>query len=89
MFPMMATVAELHDAKAIMAEEASSLGIAPMPRGIYGGSSRVGVMAEVFAEGLPNSNRTPNDDGLIFRRLLLSSKDRQTHDAAALSQAFY
>jgi phosphoenolpyruvate-protein kinase (PTS system EI component) len=50
MFPMIATIAELRDAKAIMAEEASSLGIAPMPCGIMVEVPAVAVMAEVFAE---------------------------------------
>jgi phosphoenolpyruvate-protein kinase (PTS system EI component) len=34
MFPMIATIAELRDAKAILAEEAGSLGIVPIPCGI-------------------------------------------------------
>ncbi len=50
MFPMIATIAELRDAKAILAEEASSLGIAPMPCGIMVEIPAVAVMAEVFAE---------------------------------------
>ena len=50
MFPMIATMAELRDAKAILAEEANSLGIAPMPCGIMVEIPAVAVMAEVFAE---------------------------------------
>jgi phosphoenolpyruvate-protein phosphotransferase len=50
MFPMIATIAELRDTKAILAEEASSLGIAPMPCGIMVEIPSVAVMAEVFAE---------------------------------------
>jgi phosphoenolpyruvate-protein kinase (PTS system EI component) len=50
MFPMIATMAELLDAKAILAEEASSLGISPMPCGIMVEIPAVAVMAEVFAE---------------------------------------
>jgi phosphoenolpyruvate-protein phosphotransferase len=50
MFPMVSTMAELVDAKAILAEEAESLGIAPMPCGIMVEIPAVAVMAEVFAE---------------------------------------
>ena len=50
MFPMIATMAELLDAKAILAEEASSLGIPPMPCGIMAEIPAVAIMAEVFAE---------------------------------------
>jgi len=50
MFPMIATMAELRDAKAILAEEASSLGIAPVPCGIMVEVPAVAVMADVFAE---------------------------------------
>jgi phosphocarrier protein FPr len=50
MFPMIATIAELRDAKAILAEEASSLGIPPMPCGIMVEVPSVAVMAEVFAQ---------------------------------------
>ncbi|HET9523999.1 MAG TPA: phosphoenolpyruvate--protein phosphotransferase [Terrimicrobiaceae bacterium] len=50
MFPMIATMAELLDAKAILAEEASSLGIPPMPCGIMVEIPAVAIMAEVFAE---------------------------------------
>src|SRR6201989_891903 len=34
MFPMIATVQELRDAKAVLAEEAAALGVAPFPCGI-------------------------------------------------------
>ena len=50
MFPMIATISELRDTKAILAEEASSLGVAPMPCGIMVEIPAVAVMAEVFAE---------------------------------------
>jgi multiphosphoryl transfer protein len=50
MFPMIATMAELLDAKAILAEEASSLDIRPMPCGIMVEIPAVAIMAEVFAE---------------------------------------
>jgi phosphoenolpyruvate-protein phosphotransferase len=50
MFPMVATIGELRDAKAILAEEASSLGIVPMPCGIMVEIPSVAVMADVFAE---------------------------------------
>jgi phosphoenolpyruvate-protein phosphotransferase len=50
MFPMIATIAELRDTKAILAEEASSLGIAPMPCGIMVEIPSAAIMAEVFAE---------------------------------------
>ncbi len=50
MFPMIATIAELRDTKAILAEEANSLGIKPMPCGIMVEIPSVAVMAEVFAE---------------------------------------
>jgi phosphoenolpyruvate-protein phosphotransferase len=50
MFPMIATMAELLDAKAILAEEAGSLGIPPMPCGIMAEIPAVAVMAEVFSE---------------------------------------
>ena len=50
MFPMIATIAELRDTKAILAEEANSLGIAPMPCGIMVEIPAVAVMAEIFAE---------------------------------------
>ena len=50
MFPMIATMAELRDAKAILDEEASSLGITPMPCGIMVEVPAVAIMAELFAE---------------------------------------
>ena len=50
MFPMIATMTELRDAKAILNEEATSLGIVPMPCGIMVEIPAVAVMAEVFAE---------------------------------------
>jgi multiphosphoryl transfer protein len=50
MFPMIATIGELRDAKAILAEEASSLGIVPMPCGIMVEIPAVAIMADVFAE---------------------------------------
>jgi phosphoenolpyruvate-protein kinase (PTS system EI component) len=50
MFPMIATVAELRDAKAILAEEASSLGIPSMPCGIMVEIPAAAIMAEVFAQ---------------------------------------
>jgi phosphoenolpyruvate-protein phosphotransferase len=50
MFPMIATVAEMRDAKAILAEEAGSLGIPPMPCGIMVEIPAAAIMAEVFAE---------------------------------------
>ena len=50
MFPMVATIAELRDAKAILAEEAKSLGIEPLPCGIMVEVPAAAVMADVFAE---------------------------------------
>jgi multiphosphoryl transfer protein len=50
MFPMVSTIAELRDAKAILAEDAKSLGIEPMPCGIMVEVPAVAVMADVFAE---------------------------------------
>ncbi|HEY5707183.1 MAG TPA: phosphoenolpyruvate--protein phosphotransferase [Terrimicrobiaceae bacterium] len=49
MFPMIATMAELTDAKAILAEESRSLGIPPMPCGIMVEIPAVAIMSEVFA----------------------------------------
>lgn len=49
MFPMIATVQELRDAKAVLAEEAAALGIAPFPCGIMVEVPAVAVMAETFA----------------------------------------
>jgi len=50
MFPMIATIAELRDAKAILVEEAGSLGIVPIPCGIMVEIPAVAIMADVFAE---------------------------------------
>jgi phosphocarrier protein FPr len=50
MFPMIATIAQLRDAKAILAEEAGSLGIVPIPCGIMVEIPAVAVMADVFAD---------------------------------------
>ena len=50
MFPMIATIGELRDARAILAEEAGSLGIVPMPCGIMVEIPAVAIMADVFAE---------------------------------------
>jgi phosphocarrier protein FPr len=50
MFPMIATVAELRDGKAMLNQEAVSLGIVPVPCGIMVEIPSVAVMAEVFAE---------------------------------------
>jgi phosphocarrier protein FPr len=49
MFPMIATVQELRDAKAVLAEEATALGIAPFPCGIMVEVPAVAVMAQTFA----------------------------------------
>lgn len=49
MFPMIATVQELRDAKAMLAQEAESLGIAPFPCGIMVEVPAVAVMARTFA----------------------------------------
>ncbi len=49
MFPMIATVQELRDAKAMLAEEAAALGIAPFPCGIMVEVPAVAVMAQTFA----------------------------------------
>jgi phosphocarrier protein FPr len=49
MFPMIATVQELRDAKAVLAEEAASLGVAPFPCGIMVEVPAVAVMAHTFA----------------------------------------
>ena len=40
---------ELRDAKAMLAEEADALGVAPMPCGIMVEVPAVAVMAEIFA----------------------------------------
>jgi multiphosphoryl transfer protein len=49
MFPMIATMQELRDAKAVLAEEAAALGIAPLPCGIMVEVPAVAVMAQTFA----------------------------------------
>jgi phosphoenolpyruvate-protein phosphotransferase len=49
MFPMIATVQELRDAKAMLAEEAAALGVAPLPCGIMVEVPAVAVMAHTFA----------------------------------------
>jgi len=49
MFPMIATLSELRDVKAILAEEAASLGVAPVPAGIMVEVPAVAVMAAQFA----------------------------------------
>jgi phosphoenolpyruvate-protein phosphotransferase len=49
MFPMIATVQELRDAKAVLAEEAAALGVATIPCGIMVEVPAVAVMAKTFA----------------------------------------
>jgi phosphocarrier protein FPr len=49
MFPMIATVQELRDAKAVLAEEAASLGVAPLHCGIMVEVPAAAVMAPTFA----------------------------------------
>jgi phosphocarrier protein FPr len=49
MFPMIATVQELRDAKAVLAEEAAALGVGVPPCGIMVEVPAVAVMAQVFA----------------------------------------
>jgi phosphocarrier protein FPr len=49
MFPMIATIQELRDAKAVLAEEAAALGIAPLHCGIMVEVPAVAVMAHTFA----------------------------------------
>jgi phosphocarrier protein FPr len=49
MFPMIATVQELRDAKAVLAEEAAALGVASLPCGIMVEVPAVAVMAQTFA----------------------------------------
>jgi phosphocarrier protein FPr len=49
MFPMIATLSELRDAKAILAEEAASLGVPPVPAGIMVEVPATAVMAAQFA----------------------------------------
>ncbi|QIF02330.1 phosphoenolpyruvate--protein phosphotransferase [Roseimicrobium sp. ORNL1] len=50
MFPMIATLQELRDAKAMLAEESKALGIPPFPCGIMVEVPAVAVMAKTFAE---------------------------------------
>ena len=49
MFPMIATMQELRDAKAVLAEEAAALGVAPFQCGIMVEVPAVAVMAHTFA----------------------------------------
>ena len=49
MFPMIATLSELRDVKAMLAEEATSLGIPPVPAGIMVEIPAAAVMAAQFA----------------------------------------
>jgi phosphocarrier protein FPr len=49
MFPMVATVQELRDARAVLLQEANALGIPPIPCGIMVEVPAVAVMAHVFA----------------------------------------
>jgi hypothetical protein len=49
MFPMIATLDELRDVKAILAEEAASLGVSPIPTGIMVEVPAAAVMAAQFA----------------------------------------
>jgi phosphocarrier protein FPr len=49
MFPMIATLSELRDVKAMLAEEAASLGVAPVPAGIMVEIPAAAMMAEQFA----------------------------------------
>jgi phosphocarrier protein FPr len=49
MFPMIATLSELYDVKAMLAEEAASLGVAPVPTGIMVEVPAAAVMAAQFA----------------------------------------
>jgi multiphosphoryl transfer protein len=49
MFPMIATLSELRDVKAILAEEAASLGVPPVPAGIMVEIPAAAVMAAQFA----------------------------------------
>jgi phosphocarrier protein FPr len=50
MFPMIATLSELRDVKAMLAEEAASLGVPPIPAGIMVEIPAAAVMAAQFAE---------------------------------------
>jgi phosphoenolpyruvate-protein phosphotransferase len=49
MFPMIATLGELRDVKAMLAEEAASLGVPPVPAGIMVEIPAAAVMAAQFA----------------------------------------
>jgi len=49
MFPMIATLSELRDVKAMLAEEASSLGVPPVPAGIMVEVPAAAIMAAQFA----------------------------------------
>lgn len=49
MFPMITALSELRDVKAMMAEEAASLGVPPVPAGIMVEVPATAVMAEQFA----------------------------------------
>jgi phosphocarrier protein FPr len=49
MFPMISMLSELRDVKAILAEEADSLGVRPVPAGIMVEVPAAAVMAEQFA----------------------------------------
>jgi phosphocarrier protein FPr len=49
MFPMIATLGELRDVKAMLAEEAASLGVPPIPAGIMVEIPAAAVMAAQFA----------------------------------------
>ena len=49
MFPMIATLSELRDVKAMLAEEAASLGVPPVPAGIMVEVPAAAVMAAQFA----------------------------------------
>ena len=49
MFPMIATIQELRDAKAMLAEEAAALGVSAIPCGIMVEVPAVAVMANTFA----------------------------------------
>ena len=49
MFPMIATLSELRDVKAMLAEEAASLGVPPVPTGIMVEIPAAAVMAAQFA----------------------------------------
>jgi phosphocarrier protein FPr len=49
MFPMIATLDEMRDAKAMLAQEAASLGVAPVPAGIMVEIPAAAVMAAQFA----------------------------------------